>query len=162
MLFRKSPEFRAESIILSVTCKKHISCKIQKIQLSHGTKVGFILQSHILCFFGSLRHRYLRLGKFFAFFIFRDENGDDTGSTQLENEILSFIGNEIDCKKSNIIQNAVLSVPTTPLDAREKVGLRKYSLDDPVFTPSVAYDYKPNYTEITALALSSSKPNEVL
>ena len=107
------------------------------------------------------RHRYVQLGHFFAFLIFRDENGDDTGSGQLENEILSFISNEIDGKKSNIIQNAVLSVPTTPLDASEKVGPRKYSLDDPVFTPSVAYDYKPNYTEITALALSSLKKNEV-
>ena len=95
------------------------------------------------------------------FFIFRDENGDNTGSTQVENEILSFISNEIDGKKSNIIQNAVLSAPTTPLDTSENVGPRKYSLDDHVFTPSVAYDYKPNYTEITALALSSLKTNEV-
>ena len=97
----------------------------------------------------------------FAFCICRDENGDDTGSIQLENDILSYIGNEIDCKKSNIIQNAAFSVPTTPLDAVEKVGSRKYSVDDPSVTPSVPYDYKPNYTDITALGISCLKINEV-
>ena len=155
MLFRKSPEFRAESIIFSVTCKKHISCQIQKVQLSHGTKVGLIFLSH-----NFLRHRYVQLVEF-CICICRDENGGDNGSIQLENDILSYITSEINCNKSDVIQNAAFSVPTTPLDAIENAGSRKYSLDDPSFTPSVPYDYKPNYTEITALGLSCLKTHEV-
>ena len=115
---------------------------------------------HLILFFQSRRHWYVQLVEF-CICICRDENGGDNGSIQLENDILSYITSEINCNKSDVIQNAAFSVPTTPLDAIENVGSRKYSLDDPSFTPSVPYDYKPNYTEITALGLSCLKTHKV-